>query len=141
MKAFEKRWDKDAATLPASAAELIDAMQHLCHASAASFCLAVWHIAFKAKAASSPAMLDAGVIPILFQLLATHMSDRAVVSAACVALYDLARYGSPAVRKAARQAPDCEAILRAAVATRFVMWDDHTNGATEVLLKLGMTAA
>jgi hypothetical protein len=102
-------------------------------ATAAVFCELMRNIGHNAQFQECRFVHEAGAIPILFDCLRLWPANQQLVFQACLALGWVCSKSSAEVKKAVRDMPDCEALLRAA----------HTNGfdcgwAAKVLRMIGL---
>ena len=103
------------------------------------FCVFVTYPSFHLKSAGCDLIMEAGAIAVIFDQLRRWPAEATVVLQACVALFNLALFGSAAVKSAMRSVPDCEALLRAARASGLdVDASDGERMAASVLTKLGL---
>jgi hypothetical protein len=108
--------------------------------SAGSFCWFIHYIANNAEALGCDAIAASGVVPLVFALIARHITVKEVVYAGCAALWYLAKNSKSGVRKVMIDVTDCEAILKAAQASLFdkASWGDRGSFAVKVLKRLGL---
>jgi hypothetical protein len=97
--------------------------------STVDFCTLVRNIAYYAEASGCNVIHEAGVIPLLFALIARRITDADVVLPGCIAVLHLARNGSAEVKASMRSIPDYAGILNAAEASGFEKHDGESIAA------------
>jgi hypothetical protein len=136
-KALSVKWDGASSFYAASIASLAS---RVTVTSAGDFCEFIGNVAYTAEGPGCDAIAASGVIPLVFALIARHITVGPVVKAGCRALYQLAYYGSADVRKVLIDVTDCETILKAAQASRLdgKFSDSGRSVAAHALEKLGL---
>jgi hypothetical protein len=136
VKAANSKSNSKAGALSFVAASIAPIASRVSVTSAGVFCGFINNIADKAEGPGCDAIAASGVIPLVFALIARHITVRDVVFWGCAALHWLARNGSADVRKVLIDVTDCETILKAAQASGFDKgWPDHKGYAADVLKK------
>lgn len=116
----------------------IELTEPACAETAEWFCRFVRRPLYYLESAGCDRIKQAGGIPVIFNQLRRWPAEANVVKTACVALHNLARFGSDAVKLAMRSVPDCEALLRAAQASGLDKKHGHFN-ASRALAQLGLS--
>ena len=132
VKAAREKAGSEAGALSFDAASIAPIASRVSVTSAGDFCGLIDRIAYYAEGPGCDAIAASGVIPLVFALIARHITVKDVVSNGCWALYYLAKKGSADVRKVLIDVTDCETILKAAQAS------GHASIAAGVLKKLGL---
>ena len=103
------------------------------------FCRCLVNVPFRFNSVGCDAILAAGGIPVLFDLIRRWPTTLEVVLNACIALNNIAAVGSPAVKTAMMTVPGFEALLRSAKASGLAVdGRDGRSIASAVLAKLGL---
>ncbi len=143
LKELRKRADTEAGARTIEVADIRSAvaLTEPAHAETAKwFCCFVVKLSLHSKSAGCDLIMDAGAIPVIFDQLRRWPAEASVVKTACIALNNLALHGSAAVKSVMRSVPDCEALLRAAQASRLELRDNGTSRAAETLTELQLAS-
>jgi hypothetical protein len=138
VTAAMRKANSTASALSFDAASIAPVASRVSVTSAGDFCGFINNIAYNAEGPGCDVIVASGVIPLVFALIARHITVKDVVYAGCWALYRLAEYGSADVRKVLIDVTDCETILKAAQASGFDKTWDGSSRAAKVLKKLGL---
>jgi hypothetical protein len=137
VKAAMEKAGSKAGALSFDAAGIVYIASCVSVTSAGDFCGFINRIAWRAKRPGCDAIAASGVIPLVFALIARHITVKDVVYAGCDALSRLAANFSADDRSILIDVTDCETVLRAARASGL---DGDYDGsiAADVLNKLGL---
>ena len=139
VKAAREKAGSEAGARSFDAASIAPIASRVSVTSAGNFCCFINNIAMYAEGPGCDAIAASGVIPLVFALIARHITVKDVVYWGCWALYDLAVWGSADVRKVLIDVTDCETILKAAQASGFDKpYAGHEGYVAYVLKKLGL---
>lgn len=100
------------------------------------FCCFLLRLPHHLKSAGCDLLSEAAAIPVLFDQLRRWPADAVIMRNACIALFNLALFGSAAVKSLMRSVPDCESLLRLAQTSGLDVWDGR-GWAALVLTTLG----
>ncbi len=82
-----------------------------------SFSDFIYLISISATPALCDMIRDAGVLPVLFDMLRRWPTTEKLLQPACAALFYLSKNGSYSFQSSMRDIPDCEAVLRSTAAS------------------------